>query len=215
MVAEPRVDQSVRPEWLFELANLIQRLTCPSACVSFSDLLETFKPDSELERRMQQALLQRIQPRQDGGATDPIGRCETLGRNDPRPESRTVAIAVDEVQRLLRTEHMKSWTVEAVARRVGCNRTDLEAAFRRRGLPSVHAYLVSCRIDAAKNLLRTTAWRVQEIAKEVGYRSKTSLFEQFRRAVGISPEQYRERWKPTRPTPDVIRLLQSRDRTKG
>jgi len=86
------------------------------------------------------------------------------------------------------------WTVERLARRVGCNRTDLERSFRRLTSHTIHQYLSARRVTAAQSLLRTTAWRVEEVARGVGYRSKVSLYRHFSRTLGMTPDEYRQRW---------------------
>ncbi|MGG6270712.1 helix-turn-helix domain-containing protein [Leptolyngbya sp. AN03gr2] len=54
-----------------------------------------------------------------------------------------------------------------------------------------HQYLTQCRIDRAKQLLLTTQMTIAEIALEVGLNNHSSFTRLFRRAVGVTPKQFR------------------------
>lgn len=114
---------------------------------------------------------------------------------------------IERAQRLIRHDCAAHWTVEAVARKVGCNRTDLERGFRRRSGLTVHEFVVSCRMAAAKHQLRSCAWRLEEVARSVGFHSKVSMYAHFRRSIGMTPAQYRQRWQPTETNEHVRRLV--------
>lgn len=55
--------------------------------------------------------------------------------------------------------------------------------------------------------LRTTHWRMLEIARAVGHRTKASLYRAFYQILGITPEQYRTRWQLVRANNRVAELL--------
>jgi AraC family transcriptional regulator len=64
-------------------------------------------------------------------------------------------------------------------------------AFRRSfGMPP-HRYHIARRIEAAKNLLGSTATPVTEIALQLGFSEASSLSAGFRRVMGVSPSEYR------------------------
>jgi AraC-like DNA-binding protein len=200
-------DSSLRPEWLFEVVNATQAHVYPPEFELLRRLLDAVPPESEIEHRITASIFARLQAISHRESRLAIEKAPTLEDNRRDTESQTVARSVAEAEKILRTECNAHWTVERIARRVGCNRTDLEAAFRRHGLRTLHGYLVLCRIERARQLLRNTAWRIEEIARGVGYRSKTSLHEQFRRETAMSPEDYRVRWRHTRPNRAVLALL--------
>jgi AraC-like DNA-binding protein len=65
--------------------------------------------------------------------------------------------------------------------------------FQRRYGTSPIAYRKSLRIRAARTLLDTTGFRVQEIVEQIGYHDVHQFTKAFRKEVGQSPVQYRRR----------------------
>ncbi|UUX50871.1 helix-turn-helix domain-containing protein [Nisaea acidiphila] len=61
------------------------------------------------------------------------------------------------------------------------------------------AYLQQLRTEEAKQLLETTAMPIVEIAESVGYTDETSFRRLFKKQVGMTPANYRRKFKfPTR-----------------
>lgn len=202
---------TVRPEWLFEVANRAQALALTSCSfAAAADLCQQLglpQPVSPAEERILHRFfgersvgipLERIVGQQ-------VAHAEKGFRTSPRDTR--ISEAVERAVHLLRTEHARRWTLMSLSRRIGCNRTDLEAAFKARFGRTVHGYLTGCRVDAAKVLLRTTHWRMLEIARAVGYRTKASLCRAFDQTLGMTPEQYRTGWRPVPANKHVAELL--------
>lgn len=110
---------------------------------------------------------------------------------------------------ILRTQFRTTWTLDALARRVNSNRTDLERGVRTLTGRTVHDYLTQSRVVAAQHLLRTTIWSCEAVSREVGYRSKTSFYANFRLVLGMTPDEYRRRWTFVPANPAVAELLVS------
>ncbi|MNI91371.1 HTH-type transcriptional regulator YesS [compost metagenome] len=53
------------------------------------------------------------------------------------------------------------------------------------------AYLLHIRMEAAKELLRTTDLKAFEIAEKVGYQEPNYFSFSFKKHVGVSPKEYR------------------------
>ena len=65
--------------------------------------------------------------------------------------------------------------------------------FKRAMGMSVHQYLLSRRMKACAALLADTDLSVRQIAARVGFSSPSYFSEYFRKAYGMSPQQYRRR----------------------
>ena len=60
---------------------------------------------------------------------------------------------------------------------------------------SPYQYVIQLRMEEAKFLLRKTDMRVSVIAQQLGYKHAQHFSTQFRRLMGISPNQYRENFR--------------------
>jgi AraC family transcriptional regulator len=81
--------------------------------------------------------------------------------------------------------------LERLAAEAGVGAHAFSASFRRTfGMPP-HRYVVHRRIERAKRLLRETEVPVAVLAHEVGFASQSHLATAFKRAVGVTPGEYR------------------------
>ena len=57
---------------------------------------------------------------------------------------------------------------------------------------TLSSYIASARIDAAKELLLSTSLPMTEISQRSGFSNCSYFFKQFKRATGMTPQQFRE-----------------------
>jgi len=84
-------------------------------------------------------------------------------------------------------------SLEALARMSGVVTHRFARAFKNKVGESPHKYVVGRRIQAARDLLLTTEHPIAEIAYATGFSSQSHLTSTFRREIGITPGQLRER----------------------
>lgn len=82
-------------------------------------------------------------------------------------------------------------SLDALADAAGLSPFHFARAFRTETGASPHAWLLGRRIERAKELLIGTAMTVDEIAKAVGFAGKQGLIGAFKRAVGATPQAWR------------------------
>ena len=82
-------------------------------------------------------------------------------------------------------------SVDAVAGEVGISRRHLERLFRACLDRGVTSELQRKRLAVFHELLTTTDMPISELAPSVGFRTMVHLRRSFRRAYGMSPQQYR------------------------
>jgi AraC-like DNA-binding protein len=97
------------------------------------------------------------------------------------------------VRRLLETRYVEPWTVDRLARQVGCDHRALARTFRSEYGTSIHSFLTERRVSAAMALLTDERAKVEAVSALVGYRSKKNFYAEFRRATGVTPAQFRSR----------------------
>ncbi|BFV58945.1 helix-turn-helix domain-containing protein [Kitasatospora sp. CMC57] len=81
--------------------------------------------------------------------------------------------------------------VTELARRALMSRRSFARRFAAATGTTPHSWLLNLRLSRAEELLETTNLPVEEIARQVGYRSATVLREQFVRRRGVPPRSYR------------------------
>ncbi len=57
---------------------------------------------------------------------------------------------------------------------------------------SPHQYVIQCRIDRAKHLLRDPSLTIAEVAQRVGFTDQSHLHRHFKRSLGITPGDLRD-----------------------
>ena len=93
--------------------------------------------------------------------------------------------------RILRRTFAERLNVDRLNRELGCGRSTLLAAFRRRFGVSIREYLTLVRLREACSLLTATSWSVEAIALTVGYQSPKNLYSSLRKVAGIVPTDVR------------------------
>ena len=85
-------------------------------------------------------------------------------------------------------------TLASLAARAAMSTRTLQREFEASTGLAPHRWLVAERIERAKELLETTRLTAGSIAARVGLGSAESLRHHFRRRVGTTPQQYRQRF---------------------
>ncbi|MFS0868629.1 helix-turn-helix domain-containing protein [Paenibacillus xylanilyticus] len=84
-------------------------------------------------------------------------------------------------------------SLQSVASQINVNPSYLSRLFKQDKGENFISYLTRVRIDHAKAYLLSREMRVYEIADKVGYHNYTYFCKIFKKAVGYTPEEYRER----------------------
>jgi AraC-like DNA-binding protein len=87
----------------------------------------------------------------------------------------------------------RSWTLVSLARHVAMSRTTFAAKFKDLvGEPPQH-YFTRLRISAAAVRLRASRDKLNAVAADAGYRSQAAFLKSFKRHMGTTPGEYRDR----------------------
>jgi AraC-like DNA-binding protein len=111
------------------------------------------------------------------------------GRIAPAPLAREHG-PVARVKALLHERHAEVLTLAGLARWAGLSRHHLIRAFRRETGFTPHAYLVNCRVDAAKARLRRGE-SPADVAAMTGFCDQPHLTRAFKARIGVTPGVYR------------------------
>ena len=83
-------------------------------------------------------------------------------------------------------------TTEELAQALGTNRTYLCRMFREETGETVQDYVTGLKMDEAKRLLDMTSKTAAEIGSYLGYSSQSHFQRVFKKAVGMTPGEYRK-----------------------
>lgn len=82
-------------------------------------------------------------------------------------------------------------SLERLAREANVSPHAFSAAFVRTVGMTPHRYVLSRRIERAKALLRDTDASIADVALRTGFASQSHLAAVFRRALAVTPREYR------------------------
>ena len=92
---------------------------------------------------------------------------------------------------ILIAEFAEPPTIDALARRVGLNRTKLQRGFKEMFGATVFEFCLARRMELARGLLLDGGMTISEIAETVGYEHPTNFTAAFRRRFNALPKDYR------------------------
>ncbi len=98
---------------------------------------------------------------------------------------------VDKITRFIDEHYMQDCSVAAIAANVYLNPTYISTLFKKHTGIALSAYLTKVRLEQAKALLDGTDMKVTEIAEATGFGESAYFANVFRKAVGVSPSDYR------------------------
>ena len=87
--------------------------------------------------------------------------------------------------------HRQDLTVKDVSKSQYINETYMRSLFKKEAGMTVNEYLTKVRLDKTKEILKSTEYRLSDIAEMVGYNDSSYLSKIFKKNIGISPSKYR------------------------
>lgn len=109
------------------------------------------------------------------------------GNEAPRWYRALADPAVGRAVRLLQAHPDRRWTVDLLARAVGCSRATLSRRFTGLVGEPPMAFLTGCRMALAADLLRDPEVTLGQAARRTGYSTSFALSAAYKRAYGTSP----------------------------
>jgi AraC family transcriptional regulator len=103
---------------------------------------------------------------------------------------------IEEARSLLQDRFAEDLSLGAVARAVGVHPVHLARAFRQHHGSTIGEYLRSLRVEFAARKLSSSDMPLLDIALAAGFSDQSKLSTTFKRAMGMTPTEYRVLFRP-------------------
>ena len=118
----------------------------------------------------------------------------SLDRAVPKARIEPGCLAAWQVRRALEFIEQNlthSFETDEIAAAIGLSKSHFSRAFKSTVGSSPMAYVAARRVERAKHMMLASAERLADVALECGFSDQSHLNRQFRRAVGLTPGQWR------------------------
>lgn len=107
------------------------------------------------------------------------------------PTSPHYSDVVQMMQKLAKEHFTQNFSLENAAEALSMNSAYLSRLFKQQCGQTYSDYLVSLRIERAKELLADPTVKVYEIGYEIGYKNTQHFYKVFKQLTGMTPTEYR------------------------
>ncbi|TRX59211.1 helix-turn-helix domain-containing protein [Fulvivirga sp. M361] len=97
-------------------------------------------------------------------------------------------------QEFIESHFQEKFTVEEICEEIGLGRRSFERRFKNSTANTIFEYLQRVRIEAAKKELENGMKTVSQVMYDVGYSDTKAFRDMFKRWVGMTPIEYRNRY---------------------
>lgn len=110
-----------------------------------------------------------------------------------KPDEETgLSKPVRDILSYVRIHYAEEITLDQMAKMVELSRTYVCGLFKKEIGVNLTSYIVNCRIEKAKELLRTTNLKSYEVAEKVGFEDESYFSRAFKKMTGESPNAYKK-----------------------
>lgn len=159
-------------EWMVYFRSLMKEIRCEAETEGLADVLSAIRAAKTVHDVME-AIIQTIE-----------FIIELLNRDVKSP-------VIQQVLNLIQSSYNEDMNLKMLGATLHIHPVYLGRLFHKETGESFTEYLNRYRIEKAKEQLRTTNLKVNEIARNVGYWEAGYFYKQFRKYVGISPMEFK------------------------
>lgn len=108
-----------------------------------------------------------------------------------RTERKQLSLA-EKVEQLINLNVDNKMSLDEISRELNYSKNSIISSFRERFGVTPYAYYENKRIENAKSYLSQTNLTIAQIAEKMSYADRNYFSDVFKKAVGISPAEYRK-----------------------
>lgn len=98
---------------------------------------------------------------------------------------------INEIKEIINKQYMKKLTVQEIAKQIGFTPNYISQIFKKETGYPLTKYITKIRIEASKELLKDSNFKVFEVADMVGFDNPYYFSTVFKKITGIHPSKYR------------------------
>ena len=117
------------------------------------------------------------------------------GQGDAALDSMNIRNKIDRVKTYIRLNALKKITLIDAAKTVCMSPKYLSRIFKEQSGESFNDFKLGLKIDAAKHLLKSTGYTVEQITDRLGYQTAESFIRQFKKITRNTPGEFRKNGK--------------------
>lgn len=102
---------------------------------------------------------------------------------------------IDELIRYIRSNFSQKLTLGQLAERIHFSREYLSRCFKEHTGQTLSYFIAETRVSHAKQMLRSLSFTIEYIGEYCGYQSPAAFQKAFKKIAGISPSEYRRKYK--------------------
>jgi AraC-like DNA-binding protein len=106
----------------------------------------------------------------------------------------SMPLAIQKMVKAVQEKPQDGWTVELLGKAAGVSESHVYLLFRKHLQTSPHNYILTHRLNKAKELLITTSMRVKEICYTCGFGNGAHFNRCFRQHLAMTPVDYRKKY---------------------
>ena len=118
-----------------------------------------------------------------------------VARNESRRPENNLWDAVDQMRIKIRREYTSNESNAEYAAQLNISVSHFLSLFKKMTGTTPQQYKLQLRIDAAKNMLLNTQYKISDIAQNVGFSDSLYFCRYFRKSTGLSPGEFRKAGK--------------------
>ena len=118
-----------------------------------------------------------------------------ITNNVELPQNLKDAEIYKEIRNTLVQEYSSNWDINKLALMAHTSASNFHLVYKKTFGISPIKDLILIRTDAAKNILINTDDKITFVAEKVGYQNEFHFVRQFKKITGVTPGEYRKRYK--------------------
>lgn len=123
---------------------------------------------------------------QHNGST-PVTSGQITGRKNKKDQ------IIKEIEKVVNENYSKPLTVETIAKMIHFTPNYIGLVFKAEKKISINHYIMEVRLQKSKELLANESIHINDIAQRCGYENITYFHTIFKKELGITPNEYRQR----------------------